>query len=366
MYSVIINDMKILLVGEYSGLFTYLRDGFIALGHEVVLAAGDDGFKSLKSDIQFGKYGEGFKGKIKTLISLINNGRLLVGFDKVLLINAKFTNNLAATKLFYNYLIKNNSQVFLTAAGDDSLYFEYWLRNSYSEFEMYFADIQKYDGYNHATSWGNKKTIDWNRSLAKRVTGIIPIMYEYHKPYSEFFNCYKSLPIPINVDKVCYSDNRIIDNKLVVFHGLNRYGAKGTNYVKEAFDILRRKYPQDLELIIDGKMSFEKYQEVLKRTNVVVDQTHSFSLAMNALISMAMGKVVLGGAASESFIELGYEFNPAINITSDPDSIVKAIEFLLENRSRVPEIGYQSRLFVETHHHYISVAQKYLEYFNRH
>lgn len=352
--------MKILLVGEYSNLYTYLRDGFKALGHEAILASGEDGFKSLKSDININYHGNNVIEKIKSLASLIIKSRVFVGYDVVLLVNAQFTRNLFVTKLFYAFLLRKNKKVFLTAAGDDSLYFDYWKKNSYKEFELYLEGITKYDGYNHRVSWGKKKSIKWNRNLSGKVSGIIPIMYEYHKVYSEFSNCFNSIPMPINVDKVHYSENNLKGNKIVVFHGLNRFGAKGTTYVKEAFDILQRKYPNHLELIIDGKMSFDKYLQVLKRANVVVDQTHSFSLSMNALISMAMGKVVLGGATPESNIEMEYEINPAINITSDPNSIVNAIEFLLENIDEIPKIGYQSRLFIEKNHSYINIAEKYI------
>ena len=355
--------MKILLIGEYSGLYNNLRDGLRALGNEVVLASTGDGFKAFPSDISFGN--GSLRGKMILLYTLLTKRKLFKGYDAVFLVNAKFINNLFITKWFYNFILRNNKSIFLSAAGDDSIYFEYWLKNPYEEFNLYFQDLKKYDGYVHSKKWGNARTIIWNKKLIKLVNGVIPIMYEYHLPYINFSNCYSSIPIPINVDKIPYSKNNIENNKIVIFHGLNRIGAKGTIYIQKAFSILKDKYPDDLELIIDGHMSFERYQEIIKRVNIVVDQTHSHSLAVNALVSMAMSKVVLGGATPLAFEEMKYQFNPAINISSTTESIISAVEFLIQNKMMIPEIGYQSRLFVEKHHHYISVARSYVDCINK-
>ncbi|MEY2922393.1 MAG: hypothetical protein RL108_1015, partial [Bacteroidota bacterium] len=45
--------MKILLLGEFSGLHNNLKDGLIDLGHEVVIASAQDGFKKIPVDINF-------------------------------------------------------------------------------------------------------------------------------------------------------------------------------------------------------------------------------------------------------------------------------------------------------------------------
>ena len=42
--------MKILLLGEYSGLFNSLKEGLVELGHNVTLISDGDGFKNYPSD----------------------------------------------------------------------------------------------------------------------------------------------------------------------------------------------------------------------------------------------------------------------------------------------------------------------------
>ena len=43
--------MKILFVGEFSRLHNSLKEGLLALGHEVVLVNNGDGFKNFPADI---------------------------------------------------------------------------------------------------------------------------------------------------------------------------------------------------------------------------------------------------------------------------------------------------------------------------
>ena len=43
--------MNILLIGEYSNFHNSLKQGLIKCGHQVIIAGGRDGFKSLPVDI---------------------------------------------------------------------------------------------------------------------------------------------------------------------------------------------------------------------------------------------------------------------------------------------------------------------------
>jgi hypothetical protein len=68
-------------------------------------------------------------------------------------------------------------------------------------------------------------------------------MYEYAVAYRNrnISNVRRTIGIPINVDEIIYNENKIKNGKLVVFHGLNRYGTKGTMHVEKAFEYLRKK-----------------------------------------------------------------------------------------------------------------------------
>jgi len=257
----------------------------------------------------------------------------------------------------HKYSHKNNKRVFLLAAGSDWYFWKYGReRLAYGPFN----DTLEYDLKTQKHPSENIDYMGFNEYIANKVDGIIPIMYEYEISYYGHKNLLNTIPIPININKIQYEANQALD-KIVVFHGLNRFGFKGTRHVEEAFAILEKKYSNELELIIDGKMPLEKYLEVMRKTNIVIDQTNSYSLGVNGIYAMAMGKVVLGGAEPESLKALGLKSSPVINIKPNAQSIVEEIEKLLSNKKNIETIGKESRQFAEEVHGYIKVAKQYLD-----
>ena len=354
--------MKILLLGEFSGVHKNLKEGLQKLGYDVVVASSGDGFKQINSDIDLSVNGNILTKKIKRLKQRFDLIQMVKEYDLVQLINpfifysAKIPNKL--NKLFFKKLIENSKKIYMLAAGDDSYFWRYGRKRlNYGPFD----DFLKYDYGGKSTFYmESDRAFEINKYVADNVNGIIPVMYEYEISYKGHKNLLNTIPLPINIDKIKYEEN-IVSKKLVVFHGLNRYGFKGTRHVEEAFAILSKKYPNELELIIDGKMPLEKYLKVMQKTNIVIDQTNSYSLGMNGLYAMAMGKVVLGGAEPESLKSLGVNKSPVINIKPNAQSIVEEIEKLLNNKKDIPKIGYESRKFVEDVHGYVKVAKQYLE-----
>jgi hypothetical protein len=218
----------------------------------------------------------------------------------------------------------------------------------------------KYDFKRSVHPDGGAKNITWNKELTTLVEGVIPVMYEYTLGYENINNLRSCIPLPINCSSVRFFENKSTE-KLVIFHGLNRYGFKGTRHVEKAFKYLSKKYPNDLECIISGGMALSDYLNLMRTVDVVVDQTYSYSCGMNALYALAMGKIVLGGAEPESLKAYGVESSPVINIKPDFQDIVVNVERLLAQRSRIPELSCQSRKFVENVHDCRIVAKKYLK-----
>lgn len=358
--------MKILLVGEYSNLHNNLKDGLLELGHECVILSGSDGFKQLDSDIKLITHMHSIKDYLKAYLGTFRIlHQIQNDYDVIQLINPIIVPlRMGLNRRFINKLLTKANKGFLLLAGDDTVFWDFMKKKGKDSLRYsYLDDVYKYELKGKKSFCDVQYNKDWNLELAEKVDGIIPIMYEYAEAYRQRrIDLLKTLPIPINTEKNKYHDNIIKSGKLVVFHGLNRYYSKGTRFVEQAFELLKKKYPNDLELIIDGKMNYTEYVQLLSKVNVVIDQTNSYSLAVNALTSMAKGKIVLGGAEPESFKELGYEFCPAINIIPDANQIVKQLEILLENRKSIPEIGYQSRLFIEKYHDYKKVAQLYVNH----
>ena len=349
--------MKILLVGEFSGFHNNLKEGLVALGHDCVVAGKPDGSKKIQIDINLDSEFQGLKGKIFRVIKSILFALRVRHYDVVQFVNPiVFPRGFGLNKILIKTIVRKCKKSFLSSCGDDAFFVELGAKKMrYSP----LPEALKYDLKKVKHPAGGIQNFEWNRELASMVNGVIPAMYEYTLGYQGVGNLRECIPLPINCAKIKYEENCPKD-KIVIFHGLNRYGFKGTRHVEKAFEYLNEKYPEDLQCIIAGGMSLSSYLDVMRNANVVVDQTSSYSCGMNALYAMAMGKVVLGGAEPESLASYGIPSSPVINIKPSSDDIISCVERLLHERSQISEIGRQSRRFVEDFHDYRLVAKKYL------
>ncbi len=350
--------MKVLLLGEFSGLYKNLKEGLIENGVEAVVASGGDGFKKIQCDIDIGTNLPGVIGAIHKKLKPMYKIGEFKNYDVVQLINPfLFYNPLFSSMYCFRKLKDANGKFFMSAAGDDSFFWRYSKEAlAYGPFNDYLL----YDLKRKSYYMESQKCYDFNSDAVAISDGIIPIMYEYEVAYKNHSKLLNTIPIPINVDRVAYEENRI-NKRLVVFHGLNRYGFKGTRHIEKAFSVLKDRYPNDLDLVISGHMPLHEYLKLMARTNIVIDQANSYSCGVNAIYAMAMGKVVLGGAEPESLHCLGVTDSPVVNIKPDYRSIVVEIEKLLDCRHAVTELGERSRAFCETNHSHRLVAKKYID-----
>ncbi len=350
--------MKVLLLGEYSSLHNNLKNGLRELGHEVTIAAHADGWKQIPRDLDLDSRLPAPFSAVHRRLRAIQLLPKLSGFDVVQLINPFIFYQKYFPALWYlKRIIGANDKFFALACGDDAYFWRYGrARLRYSPFDDYL----KYDLKAERYFMEDDASMAFNEAIVSEVRGVIPIMYEYEVAYADVPNRLPTIPIPVDVSKIAYRDNQP-GGKLVVFHGLNRYGAKGTRHVEEAFRILSDNYPNDLELIIDGQMPLNQYLELMQKTNVVIDQTNSYSLGVNGVFALAMGKVVLGGAEPESLASFGLQSSPVINVEPNARSIVEQVERLLAQRGEIARMGYASRKFAEDVHGHVKVASRYLD-----
>ena len=353
--------MKILLLGEFSGFYSNLKDGLIALGHNVVFVSHTDGLRKIKnSDYSLDPKLGGFLGKIEIRIKLLAILLKLKDFDVVQLINPFiFYYKLFPKKYFFYKIQKQNKKFYLSAAGTDAFYFQISSKIlRYGPFE----DILKFDIKKNTYLYQNKNAFNFNKEILQISNGIIPMSFEYECGYAKEKNLKSTLPLSINISKYDYTDNNVKD-KIIIFHGYNfsRKGIKGTHHVQEAFKILEKKYSNKVLFLMKEGLTFDKYLKLLPNVNIVVDQTNSYSAGMNALIAMSFGRVVLSGAEPESLKSLKIKKTPVINIFPSAKSIIAELDKLINNQSLIKKIGFESRQFVEKNHDHILIAKKYLD-----
>lgn len=357
--------MKVLLLGEFSGLYRYLKEGLLKIGVDVFLAANGDSWKKIDgADTSLYSVNRDKWNIYKTMKNYIiepyQKAKKLSGYDVVQVINPSIYNRLI-NKNLTEQVVEQNGLFSLSSAGDDYVIWKAYKKRIF-DYYVYDLDHTAQKLYDERNVF-NLSRIKYQKRLISKAELIIPCCYEYYKSYTSFpklkEKTVKTIPLPINCDEIDYREN-IVNNKIVIFHGINRELAKGTPFIREALEVISNKYPNDVEVIINKRMPFQEYLEVMHKTNVVIDQCMGYSYGMNSCVAMAEGKVVMAGNHPEIQGELGM-VPPVVWIKPDVKHIVSQLEMIIENRNSISEMGYKSRQHVEKYHDHIKVASQYLE-----
>src|SRR5690554_132310 len=135
--------MKILLIGEFSAFHKNLKEGLVALGHDVTIAANGNGWKKIPFDIDLSLASTSIIDRLKYRKMLFEFSRRIKGYDVVQLVNPfVFPVHLFPYKYAMTQLKRNNKKLFLAAAGSDS---NFWLYGRKKLKYGPFDDYLKYD-----------------------------------------------------------------------------------------------------------------------------------------------------------------------------------------------------------------------------
>jgi len=360
--------MKILLIGEYSNVHNTLAKGLRQLGHEVCVISNGDFWKNYPRDIDVSR-SEGRLGGIRLLLRLWTLLPRMRGYDVVQLVNPMFF-ELKAERLFffYSYLRRHNKRIFLGAYGMDW----YWVETCTNKKPLRYSDFN-FGSELRTDAEAVREQRDWlgttkerlNKMIAQDCDGIITGLYEYHVCYNPIFpekTCY--IPFPI-LSSTCTIHNQL---PLKLFIGISkqRSAYKGTDIMLKAAQAIQQKYPQQVELKVAEGVPFDQYQQMMDDSDVLLDQLYSYTPAMNALLAMSKGMIVVGGGEPENYEILGEtELRPIINVEPNYESVYHELEQLVLHPERIPELKQQSIEYIKKHHDYVKVAMQYVDFWNR-
>lgn len=375
--------MKILLVGEFSRLHNSLKEGLMALGHEVILVNNGDGFKNYPADISI--RAAFFKSKLGNIprqiwfrifkydLALLEHGirfwlisNKLKNFDVVQLINeTPIQTNSKLELVLLKRIFKQNNKVFLMCCGIDYTTVSHMLqqKNRYSVMNPYFENIpaakKQYDYFFDFLTKSHQKI---NQFLYQNISGVIASDLDYVAPLIENEKYLGMVANPINIDKIGNVETTI-SGKISIFLGIN-YGnsyTKGVSFFEKALAIIQEKYSDLVEIKITTDIPYSDYQKHFEKANIILDQVYGFDQGFNALEAMSNGKVVFTGAETEflKYYNLK-EDEVAINALPDVDYLVEKLSYLIENPSEIQRIGKNAVQFIIKEHHYVTQAQKYV------
>ena len=373
--------MRILLVGEYSRLHNSLKEGLIALGHDVLLIGNGDGFKKYPVDISLDhSFHHSFLKKFKiafhkmTTINLghyeiylktLFHSKKLRGFDVVQLINE--TSIKSSPKLeirFLKRILRDNKSLYYLSCGIDYQCMTYMMEGKfkYSIMSPYLADKTLYETYKFQLQYLNKEHKKLHDFIYERSNGVIASDMDYHIPLLGHQAYLGMIPNAINVDKIAYIPYQI-EGKIKIFHGVNSkvMAKKGNAYFAEALQLIESRYGDKVEVITTYSIPYAQYIKLYDDCHILLDQVYGYDQGYNALEAMAKGKVVFTGAEDE-WLDY-YQLEPdtvAINALPDINYLVEKLSWLIGNPDKLVEISKNARAFIEREHHYVKVAKKYV------
>lgn len=378
--------MKILLLGEYSRLHNSLKEGLVSLGHEVTIVASGDDFKKYDTDytIDSGFLSRfWFIRKAKNLVYKITSIDLekieravrfyfllpkLKGFHHVQLINSDTIETYPFLDRFlYKKTFKNIESRSLLVCGDETPVIDYLLKKElkYSVLTPYFEDASLRKKFEFPLKYRTKryrKTFDW---LHKNCNALIASDLDYKIPLEAMEYKTHFIPNPINTDTIEFKKLEI-NTKVVLFLGINRGSSikKGISFFEKALTLIKEKYNDKVEIIITENVPYHQYISLYNKAHILLDQVYAYDQGYNALEAMAKGKVVFTGAENEFTKQYNLTERVAVNALPDVDSLVNELSFLIENPDEIIAIGKRARTFIEKEHHYIQIAEKYVEAWN--
>ncbi|MGB3592045.1 MAG: glycosyltransferase [Nonlabens sp.] len=375
--------MRILLVGEYSGFHNSLKHGLQALGHEVTLLAGGDGFKNYPVDVFVGSdfFDRGtWRKRIQMGIFKITGVDLRdsllwfrfresvtrqKNYDIIQFINSNPFNCQPATEWkFINSLLENKGTAYLVACGDDFEYSRYLVH----EHEGYsILDAVNSSGGNKNVLLGTFKYLRQGyktnyQKLVKRVEKVIPSNTDYAMALQHQPKANPIIKAPAVLDKFELTQNTDL-NIIEIFLGINNsnFWKKGINFFLDALEIVKEKYGDRVKITIARDLPYQEYIRLYDNCHILLDQVLCYDQGYNALEAMLKGKVVFAGGGEEYLKYHNLKKVPVVDAIPDVADLVSKLSYLIEHPNRILELGKQARQHVIEHHDSIKIAQQFVE-----
>lgn len=166
---------------------------------------------------------------------------------------------------------------------------------------------------------------------------------------------YMRLNIPIDLSSIpCHVPDREVP---LVVHAPSVRGIKGTDHVLAAVEQLRAEgVAFDFELV--ERRPNRYVRELLGRSDILVDQLYSETIATLALEGLASGNVVLARYLPER-LRIGADC-PVVNVTAD--TLAAKLREVIRDRDLRRRLGAAGRSYVEAHHAHTKVARELMEW----
>lgn len=376
--------MKVLFVGEYSGVYTELISQLKLQNIETFSISNGDGYKKYPADILIKK---NLKKSKNILIKFINNIKFrlgidgifvllkqwnslkkhLVGFDIVQIINPVPFSDFGsiANIVFLRYINKHNRIIVMSVLGDD-YYTLKWISKA-NPLNKAFVDKPFSFFFRPSSIYKYKYCLFYkylNNYVIKISKCIIPGSYAYKKSYEWNTKTSNMIPFPISDSKISIPIRLVKNSQIIIFHGwqVGKDLKKGNLVFEKVIKKVIAKYGNKVQYKIVKNVPYNEYLKLFSDSHIYIDQLYAFDKGMNGLLGMAAGKVVFSGFTEEA-LNMYPNYNGSlvgIKSYNDEDYLYNKFCELIDNPSLIEEISKNAIQFVKQNHTSYYITQLYL------
>jgi hypothetical protein len=365
--------MRVLLVGDYSGVHYNLWVALRALNIDVTLISDGDGSKEIPTQLSWRSSKK--EGKYKKYINMHGVDFLSInkdmiescrGFDIVQIVNPVICESISSkfNLDFFSYLKMNNKKIFMYSVGDDLRWVSYHLFSNKTKSmfndKRILISRESFHPLRYILYPGYRKLC---KLVYSGVNAIIPGSLDYYLANKGFENVTKIVPFPLDISALPYREKNNYDS-FTLFHGIQK--GKGIRKGYRVFEEIKKMVSDNkkIKIINVESVPYNKYINLLADSDIVFDQSVSYDQGMNAVLAMAMGKVVFSGFEKE-FYEY-YDLNHDIGINANFNSAQMLTEMLniTNDREKFERISQSAREFVVDKHDHIKVAKEFIAIWN--
>ena len=359
--------MKILLLGELSGVHQELSRALRSAGDNVTIGHSRMANPDFESDIPFFRPPPGpmsHVARARSVASQLFNAPRLTGFDIVQLITPKFF-DWRLHRAMLGYLERNNRRLVLINTSCTSDYHRRVAELTYSP----CAQCKQFDLKSENCLYNRDDERRAEVIAFAAADAIVATHYEYGYALQDTGFADKLVAIGLPIDTKVHRPAPLpADGPIRIWYGETRFGFKGGGFIKPALDRLAAgPLKERVEVVQTGRLAFDDYLKFLDTVHIVIDQASSYGAGMNAYYALARGRVTLSGAEPESmdFYGIPQAENPMINIRPDADMIHDTLASMVEDRAVLEQIGRSSSAFVERYHSAEVIAGQYLALYRK-
>lgn len=368
--------MKVLFLGEFSGVFNELIPALRERGIETFLISDGCGYRACYADFYvkieireeskiiraillfFGIHG--LFNFIKIWPQLKNK---LSGYDVVQLNNDyPFRGYGWIIELYIlYYTVKHNKRIYLSAWGDDYIINKWLCKNNLFQYQ-FLSKWQKIKCYLSLII--HRKVV--NAFVTHKVCTICPGTYYYKLAYATNTKTSREIfPFAISKNKIGAPLQINPEQPIIIFHGwqIGREKEKGNIIFDRVVKRVVDKYgDKKVKYIVVKSVPYDEYLKLFSDAHIYIDQLYADDKGMSGLFGMAAGKVVFSGFMPEALSMYPHYKKNIIGIRSYNDEEYLYTRFceLIENPTLIEEISKNAIDFVLQNHLNTIIAQQYI------